>query len=117
MFFEQRHYQVRAVKDAAELAKLLTQYTWCGCTGFAYGGALFLNDSSSADGAQEYALCTLDGVQVDSVTFGWMSKDQAEAFLVDCLPDIVTGRTPVMQRTVPIHIDTYQDHGRCRHCA
>ena len=117
MFFEKRRYTVRAVETAGELAAMLSDgRTWTLCTGFAYGGALFLNDSSSEDGAGEWAVLTLDGVQVESVTFGWMSVDEAERFLVDTLPGVMAS-PPIREPKAP-RIQSYGEHsGTCRLCA
>ena len=81
---ENRVWCVSEVATAEELVRLLTETTWCCCTGFQIGSYLFLNDSTSPDGAQEYAVCKRldDGglIQIESITFGWC--DEAQAFVV-----------------------------------
>jgi hypothetical protein len=84
MIHTKREWTVDDVETAEELALKLTQYVWTGCTGFRLTDAdlLFLNDSFSADGAQEYAVVVEStGRQVESVTFGWMSEARALALL------------------------------------
>lgn len=64
------------------LAYLLTEHSWTLCQGWVLGPYAFVNDSTSPDGAQEWAIVRLsDGVQLESVTFGWMSREEAEAYL------------------------------------
>lgn len=60
-----------------ELAEKLTGSTWTLCTGFELEGVLFLNDSFSEDSAQEYAVIKA-GHQVESITFSWCDRPQAE---------------------------------------
>jgi hypothetical protein len=72
----------------AELARKLTAYSWTLCSGFRLGSFVFLNDSFSEDGAQEYAVFEAapnddeTNTQIESVTFGWMSDERARAFLM-----------------------------------
>jgi hypothetical protein len=74
--FHKRKWSVVEVKTAEELADKLTEYTWCGCNGFKLGKYIFLNDSTCADGAQEYGVI-LDNRQLESLTFSWMTKEKA----------------------------------------
>ena len=68
-----RRWCVTDVSCAEHLAVALTGQTWCGCTGFRFGGYLWLNDATSPDGAQEFAVVRIrDHAQVESVTFGWV---------------------------------------------
>ncbi len=83
MLHSSRRYGLSEVDTAEALAKLLTEHDWTGCTGFYVKGrrdVLFLNDSTSADGAQEYAVFR-DGVQVESITFGWCTADKALEYI------------------------------------
>jgi hypothetical protein len=84
MLHARRAFLLAVVPTTAELAETLIETTCCLCAGFHLEGApdtLFLNDSLSEDGAQEYAvLRCLDGTwyQVESITFGWIdSLDRA----------------------------------------
>jgi hypothetical protein len=78
MVHKNRTWCAADVESAEELARLLTQGTWTRCTGFRYRGYLFLNDSFSESGAQEYAVVEeATGKQVESVTFFWCSREQA----------------------------------------
>jgi hypothetical protein len=84
MIHTKRKWKVTDIDTAEELAFKLTQYVWTGCAGFRLTGTelLFLNDSFSADGAQEYAVVVEStGRQVESVTFGWMSEARALSLL------------------------------------
>ncbi len=77
MMHTKRRWGVVRVESATALAEKLVEYTWCGCQGFELAGYLFLNDSTSADGAQEYAVVKA-GRQIESITFGWMNQERAE---------------------------------------
>lgn len=111
MLHKSRGWSVVEVETAAELAEKLTEMTWCGCAGFRVGSLLFLNDSTSGDGAQEYAVVR-DGRQVDSVTFGWMTRARAlvviEALLAEELGESLGTFEP--------RIQTPEAHGRCELC-
>ena len=68
------------LSDDEALAKMLVHQTWCLCTGFRLGGYLYLNDSTSEDGAAEYAIVKeATGIQVESITFGWTTDAKAVA--------------------------------------
>jgi hypothetical protein len=56
MMHKHRCSCVGPIEDPAQLAEWLTQRSWTLCTGFAIAGYLFLNDATSEDGAQEYAV-------------------------------------------------------------
>lgn len=77
-----RTFNVGDVASIEELAEKLTAYTWTLCAGFRLlagdQALLFLNDSTSEDGAQEYAVLEEEGRQVESITFGWCDKAKAE---------------------------------------
>jgi len=85
MFYKRGYWSVAPVANAEELATKLTEQTWTLCTGFSLGGYLFLNDSTSEDGVQEYAVVKPlpEGghVQIESITFGWCTKAQALEFI------------------------------------
>lgn len=85
-FHSKRRWSIAAVGSAIELAEKLTSHTWTLCTGFRFAGLLFLNDSTSEDGAQEYAIiddneAEYEGSQaawqVESITFGWCDLAKA----------------------------------------
>ncbi len=76
MMHTNRVFQVIDVTTVEELTINLTEHSWTLCTGFRLQGVLFLNDSLSEDGAQEYAIVR-DGRQVESITFSWQSRAEA----------------------------------------
>lgn len=73
MIHTDKVFQVVDVATIEALTTDLTEHTWTRCTGFRLQGLLFLNDSFSEDGAQEYAIVR-DGRQVESITFSWQSR-------------------------------------------
>lgn len=115
MIHSKRRFSVLDVQDAEELADKLTQHVWCGCCGFRHAGLLYLNDSTSPDGAGEWAIFDeQSGVQIDSVTFGWM--DTADEAL-ETIRLLSSGnlRTPMSEDSVP-RIETPDEHGSCPLC-
>lgn len=120
MLHENRVWCVAPVADAAELARKLTEYTWCSCNGFELGGYLWLNDSTSADGVQEYAVVKRSGphaqmLQLESITFGWCTYERALAHIERTL----SGEDDGNDFAVPVspRLQTPKEHGRCHHCA
>ncbi len=82
---DQRVWSVADAKDAETLAHDL-KHTWTLCTGFRLGGYLFLNDSTSEDAIQEYAVVReRDLVQIESITFGWCSPEKALEYVRDAI--------------------------------
>src|SRR6266446_8208706 len=88
MMNKNRRWCVAQAVSPEQLAQDLTERTWTLCTGFQFGSYLFLNDSTSEDGAQEYAVVLIndeDFVQIESITFGWCSLEQALHYVLDAL--------------------------------
>jgi len=116
MLFPRRDRVVIEVESAVVLAEKLTQHTWCGCNGFRLGGYLFLNDSTSPDGAQEFAVVReSDMRQVESITFSWCRQDEAQKYIERSIAgefDHVMN-SPVDRNT----IQSPEEHGHCCHCA
>ena len=117
MLHSKRIWQVTPAESAEWLADNLTQFTWCGCSGFLLGGYLFVNDATSADGAQEYAVLRCGGghyVQIESLTFSWMSEAQALAIIGRVLAgDFDAEHYSVIEAK---RIQTAEEHGRCHLC-
>src|SRR4051812_48612903 len=87
MFHKTRTWCVSKVMDSAELARKLTESTWTGCTAFELDCYLFLNDSTSADGIQEFAVLKRPGqegeafFQIESITFGWCDFEKSLSYI------------------------------------
>ena len=120
MLHHDRVWCVSPVATAEELARKLTETTWCGCTAFSLGDYLWLNDSTSPDALQEFAILKRDGglakpVQIESITFSWCDETRALEYIRDTLAgrfdhsDFRHEIRPVLQ--------TPEQHGRCPHCA
>lgn len=83
------------------------------------GKYLWLNDATSPDGAQEFAVIKQCDdstfVQIESITFSWCDFDAAQRFIEATLAgeddesDFCRHVSPVLQ--------TPKQHGRCPHCA
>lgn len=117
MLHRQRFWQVVPAASAEWLSEALTQSTWCGCNGFALDAYLFLNDATSADGAQEYGVLRNDTegyVQIESVTFSWMTPERA----LDLIRCVLSGNYDAERYGfVERHrVQTPARHGRCHFC-
>lgn len=115
MLHKTRQWHIAKVETPEELAKKLTEMTWCGCNGFSVVGhdnILFLNDSTSGDGAQEYAV-TRNGIQVESITFSWCNYEEALRYINECINGMGTEFSYVLPKTA---INT-SEHHRCHLCA
>jgi len=113
MFHSRRRFSVADVTSAEELATKLTEHVWTLCTGFRFGGHLYLNDALSPDGAQEYAIVReSDRVQVESITFGWCTHDRA----LRHIENITAGRCHESYGLVANPIEPSISH-RCPACA
>ncbi len=116
MVHERRRFSVADIPTPEELAHNLTHMTWCACNGFRLsspsGDILFLNDSFSENGAQEFAVAR-GGRQIESITFSWCSEARALEFIkqlqAGTLGDDYGPCAPV--------IESPAVHGRCGLCA
>ena len=120
MFHQDRTWCVTPVESAEELARKLTTVVWTCCTAFELSGYLWLNDSTSPDGAAEFAVLkrqTPDGrmLQVESITFGWCSRDESLTYIQQALRGEFDAND--FAREVQPRLQTPQEHGRCHHCA
>jgi hypothetical protein len=71
MIHTDRAFGITEVSDVKTLANQLFHYTWTGCTGYQLGEYLFLNDSFSEDGKQEFAVLKIDDgelIQIETIT-------------------------------------------------
>jgi len=118
MFHRQRQWSIVPIDDAEVLAEKLTQFTWCGCNGFRLGDYLFVNDATSPDGAQEYGVLKPIGeefVQIESLTFSWMTLNQAQDIIRRVLAGEFDRERYDMLKAE--RLESPEQHGRCHHCA
>ena len=119
MLHSKRRWCVTPVNSAEELARKLTETTWCGCTAFRIGDYLWLNDSTSPDGAQEFAVIKEveagKWVQLESITFGWCDYERSLELILATL----NGQDDRNSWRKPVHpvLDAEPDHQRCSRCA
>ncbi len=117
MMHAKRRFCAAQVESAEKLAEMLTEYTWTPCSAFFVRGredVIFANDSTSADGAQEYAvLVNGDGAwrQVESITFGWCTPAKALGYIRKALAGEMS---ETFERLTP-HFEAHADH-RGRAC-
>jgi len=120
MLHNKRRWIIGQLESAEELARMLTEQTWCLCNGFELGGYWFLNDATHEDGAAEYAIVKkagLDGrpLQVESITMSWCSYDEALSFIRRA----IAGEYDDADYAFPVgpSVETPDRHGRCHFCA
>ena len=118
MFHSNRVWCVSPVESAETLARKLADITWCCCQAFQIGDYFWLNDATSPDGAQEYAVLKREGekfTQIESITFGWMDYSN----ILAALQETLAGRDDEndFQKEVYPNLETAEAHGRCGHCA
>jgi hypothetical protein len=73
MIHASRRFPLVEVDRVGQVVDDVKKCTWTLCTGFSFQGLLFLNESFSEDGAQEYAVVR-DGQQIASLTVAWISR-------------------------------------------
>lgn len=115
----QRRWALSERESAEELAEALTEHTWCGCAAFRLRDSayLFLNDSFSADGAQEYAVLKPDGeefVQVESITFSWCTREKALEYIRRIVAGEFDNASHVLR--VSARIERAERHLPCHNC-
>jgi len=120
MFHSKRRWVVAPVNSAEELARMLTEQTWCLCNGFELQGYWFLNDATHEDGASEYGVIQVDGpagkpLQVESITMSWCTLAEA----VDYIRRAIAGEYDDADYVFAVNprIETPDEHGRCPLCA
>ena len=120
MFHNDRVWCVTRVESAEDLARRLTQTVWTGCTAFALGDYVWLNDATSPDRGQEYAVIKRTGrngnpIQVESITFSWCDYDEALGYIEQTLRGEDDGND--LAREVSPRLQAPEEHGPCCHCA
>jgi hypothetical protein len=116
MIHKNRRFSVADAESAEKLAAQLTEYTWCSCNGFQLGELVFLNDSFSENGAQEYAVI-YRGDQIESITFGWCTKEQALEFIRDLQKQIAENSFNIYSDASRVATEPAAKHERCQFCA
>lgn len=144
MYHQDRRWCVQAVSSAEELADKLLSYSWC-CCGFELDGHLWLNDSTSPDAVQEYAVVSKPAdasgeyCQVESISVSWCKRQELLVYIRaiqqdDPIPPAGNGPVVVTHAAAQLcqalggtgrpqgfvvhpRIESSSDHGRCCHCA
>lgn len=109
-----RRWSLCPVATAEELAEKLTANTWTLCTGWEHAGLWYLNDSTSEDGAQEYAVI-YHGHQIESVTFGWCTESEALRHILNWTEHAEELLQEPWAHPVQPRMEDWQVH-TCRHC-
>jgi len=88
MLHKSRVWHIQECASPEEIAGIITRFdSMVLCTAFRVGRVTLLNDSTSEDSLQEYALC-LDNIQVDSITTSWCKGDR----LAEIIRNAIDGR-------------------------
>lgn len=109
MMHKTRTFSINKLDSFDELADQLLNYSFVLCQGFQVGEYLFLNDSSSEDGAQEFAVIH-NGFQVESLTVSWVKSKEEMLDLLAELPGEL-----VLWDAKDLELDYSPDHS-CYHC-
>jgi hypothetical protein len=120
-----RVYNLKTCTAKEMLEDLTHTKTWTLCTGWKVGDTLYLNDSTSEDGAQEYAVLRvrsedgrLSAQQFESVTFGWMELDEIKDFIDQTWnADIETGDYAEIVKYFDGIIFVQDHHDTLPHCS
>lgn len=103
------------VDSADDLAEKVTEHTWTLCQAFEHRNYFYLNDATSEDGAQEYAVVKRGErgfSQVESITFSWCRREEALLYINEASAGKYDDSgVPVFPR-----FDDSPNH-RCGHCA
>ena len=111
MMHKKRPHTIAEFADLDELCKKLVNHTWTTCSGFRWRSLTLLNDSTSEDAVQEYAVIR-NGIQIESLTVSWMeSPDVLAGYLVP----LDSGEMPGVSFG-PVKIIPHPD-GYCSRCA
>jgi hypothetical protein len=116
MFHQNRRFVVADIARAGDLVQKFKGpiQTWTLCTGWRYKGWLWLNDSLSENGAQEYAVVKeADMVQWESITVSWATEEFLRKFIQDLEQGEIEGP---YYGGVANRIETPEQHGRCELC-
>lgn len=109
MMHRDRVFRVTAVESPEELAAKLFETIWTLCTAFSLGDQTWANDSTSPDGAQEYAVIR-NGRQVESITVSWSTPERMAEYArqIAASNEVEAG---------PFRLRTAHPTGPCRLCA
>lgn len=123
MLHADRIWVLNEVPTVGGLARKLAEQTWCLCQAFmvhAHPRYVWLNDSTSENAAQEFAVIKLglasgDMKQIESITFSWCNRSRAKEFVLQTL----NGKDDHNEfaRQVRATIQSPEEHGICQHCA
>lgn len=112
MLHARRAFQIHEFTDMREVARKLVETTWTLCSGFKCDGLILVNDSTSENGAQEYAVFHGEQ-QIESLTVSWMeSADQLYEILEKLSKDPKSGVRMGKHKLL-----THPDGESCRYCA
>lgn len=119
MLHSKRIWTLTEVETPQELACELTQFAWTGCRAMVLQGYVFANDSTSPNGAQEYAILKPHSsgnalVQIESITFSWCSEDHALELITRICAGMFDGFEHVRIRRE--RFQTRAEHRFCNLC-
>ena len=127
MFHKNRAWSVVELDGIGEVCDKLIEHDWTLCSGFWFPvvprdtkGIVLLNDSTSEDALQEYAVCLASkGVdlctQIESYTVSWMSRESLSKSLLEILGRLADGET--LESYGTFHDVLEWEHEPCRYCA
>lgn len=119
MMHKNRRFAVSEVESIDDLVEKLANHSWCGCQGFRLKDTYWLNDSTSGDGAQEFAVfikITEDinlYAEIESITVSWCSPERLRELIEKMLD---TSHEKTIYGNYTLIIQTPQEHKSCYCC-
>lgn len=118
MLHKNRFWCVTEIADPILLARMLKENNYVLCTGFRHDGYLWLNDSFSEDGAQEYGVIKEEtGEQVESITVSWCSLEELTKYIRAISAGDYDDQAWNSWINLEMQVQAPEQHGRCPLCA
>ena len=80
MLHAKRQHDVKEYADLGVMCDKLINHSWCLCAGFKWKSITLLNDSTSEDALQEYAVIK-NGRAIESLTVSWIKADKLAEYI------------------------------------
>ncbi len=125
MFHKTRTWKLAQFPNVI-LADKLSNNSWTLCQGFEskVKGVLFLNDSLSEDGAQEFAVVYTENytecIQIESITFSWCDEKEALKLIKECEREVRNKKKDKdksfqLEQKLKLNLDLSENH-KCYLC-
>lgn len=116
MIHQRRTWAAEPVTNLPALANRLVHGRFPLCQGFGVGPYLLLNDSTTAEGPQEYGVVRPDGLQIWTLTVTWMRAQRLEQVLRYIARGGYDRETPMDLIDLAQRVQTFAQHRGCELC-